>query len=381
MAGRMRDRPRVLSVDLWSPVRRRLLVLLVQASVVAVLVAGTTAFVALDKTVTISIDGHHEQVKTYARTVGDVLQSEGIHVDEHDLVSPMPDQPFGDGDTIVVRYGRPLVLTIDGQTRSVWTTARNVNEALMAVGVRAQGAYVSASRSRRISRSGMTLDVRLPHQLTFLADGKRHEVTTTAITIRSAMAEAGLTLRQQDRVTPTLETRPADDQVIAVTRVDGKRVVEEKPIKFATVERKSKSLFKGDRKVVTKGKVGIKVRTFDLTYLDKRLSARKKVNERVTTPPVTEVVLVGTKPRPANTPTADGLNWAALARCESGGNPKAYNPAGPFYGLYQFMSSTWQAVGGVGLPTQASASEQTYRAQILYNRSGRGQWPVCGRFL
>ncbi|MGZ4609558.1 MAG: ubiquitin-like domain-containing protein [Actinomycetes bacterium] len=381
MAGRMRDRPRVLSVDLWSPVRRRLLVLLVQASVVAVLVAGTTAFVALDKTVTISIDGHHEQVKTYARTVGDVLQSEGIHVDEHDLVSPMPDQPFGDGDTIVVRYGRPLVLTIDGQTRSVWTTARNVNEALMAVGVRAQGAYVSASRSRRISRSGMTLDVRLPHQLTFLADGKRHEVTTTAITIRSAMAEAGLTLRQQDRVTPTLETRPADDQVIAVTRVDGKRVVEEKPIKFATVERKSKDLFKGDRKVVTKGKVGIKVRTFDLTYLDKRLSARKKVNERVTTPPVTEVVLVGTKPRPANTPTADGLNWAALARCESGGNPKAYNPAGPFYGLYQFMSSTWQAVGGVGLPTQASASEQTYRAQILYNRSGRGQWPVCGRFL
>ncbi|MGZ4638886.1 MAG: ubiquitin-like domain-containing protein [Actinomycetes bacterium] len=377
----MRDRPRVLSVDLWSPVRRRLLVLLVQASVVAVLVAGTTAFVALDKTVTISIDGHHVQVKTYARTVGDVLQSEGIHVDEHDLVSPMPDQPFGDGDTIVVRYGRPLVLTIDGQTRSVWTTARKVNEALMAVGVRAQGAYVSASRSRRISRSGMTLDVRLPHQLTFLADGKRHEVTTTAITIRSAMAEAGLTLRQQDRVTPTLETRPADDQVIAVTRVDGKRVVEEKPIKFATVERKSKSLFKGDRKVVTKGKVGIKVRTFDLTYLDKRLSARKKVNERVTAPPVTEVVLVGTKPRPANTPTADGLNWAALARCESGGNPKAYNPAGPFYGLYQFMSSTWQAVGGVGLPTQASASEQTYRAQILYNRSGRGQWPVCGRFL
>ncbi|MGZ4615643.1 MAG: ubiquitin-like domain-containing protein [Actinomycetes bacterium] len=377
----MRDRPRVLSVDLWSPVRRRLLVLLVQASVVAVLVAGTTAFVALDKTVTISIDGHHEQVKTYARTVGDVLQSEGIHVDEHDLVSPMPDQPFGDGDTIVVRYGRPLVLTIDGQTRSVWTTARNVNEALMAVGVRAQGAYVSASRSRRISRSGMTLDVRLPHQLTFLADGKRHEVTTTAITIRSAMAEAGLTLRQQDRVTPTLETRPADDQVIAVTRVDGKRVVEEKPIKFATVERKSKSLFKGDRKVVTKGKVGIKVRTFDLTYLDKRLSARKKVNERVTAPPVTEVVLVGTKPRPANTPTADGLNWAALARCESGGNPKAYNPAGPFYGLYQFMSSTWQAVGGVGLPTQASASEQTYRAQILYNRSGRGQWPVCGSVL
>jgi resuscitation-promoting factor RpfB len=362
-------------------VRRRLLALLVQASVVTALVAGTTAFVALDKTVTISVDGRHTEVKSYARTVGDVLESEGIHVDKHDLVSPLPSQSFGDGDTIVIRYARPVVLTVDGETRSVWTTARSVNEALMALGVRADGAYVSASRSRRISRTGMALDVRLPHALTFLADGKRHEVTTTAITIRSAMAEAGVRLRAQDRVTPTLETRPDNDQVIAVTRVDGKKVVEEKPIKFKTVERKSKSLYKGDRRVITKGKVGITVRSFEETYLDRKLSDRKKVGERIATVPVTEVVLVGTKPRPENTPAADGLNWAALANCESGGNPKAYNPAGPFYGLYQFMESTWHAVGGVGLPTDASPNEQTYRAQILYNRSGRGQWPVCGRFL
>ena len=81
------------------------------------------------------------------------------------------------------------------------------------------------------------------------------------------------------------------------------------------------------------------------------------------------------------TRTADGLNWAALARCESGGNPQAVNPAGPYYGLYQFCASTWHSVGGTGLPTDHAASEQTYRAQILYRRSGAGQWPVCGRYL
>jgi hypothetical protein len=96
---------------------------------------------------------------------------------------------------------------------------------------------------------------------------------------------------------------------------------------------------------------------------------------------VTQVLMVGTQKLPQHAPSADGLNWAALANCEAGGNPQAYNPAGPFYGLYQFMESTWQAVGGVGLPTDASASEQTYRAQILYNRSGAGQWPVCGHYL
>jgi hypothetical protein len=74
------------------------------------------------------------------------------------------------------------------------------------------------------------------------------------------------------------------------------------------------------------------------------------------------------------------LNWAALARCESGGNPRAVNPAG-YYGLYQFTTSTWRSVGGSGLPTRASSGEQTLRAQILFRRSGSGPWPVCGHHL
>ena len=76
----------------------------------------------------------------------------------------------------------------------------------------------------------------------------------------------------------------------------------------------------------------------------------------------------------------EGLNWAALARCEASGNPKAYNPAG-YYGLYQFNLGTWRSVGGSGLPTSASAEEQTYRAQILYTRRGAQPWPHCGRLL
>jgi uncharacterized protein YabE (DUF348 family) len=357
---------------------RRLITLLVQGALVVALVAGTAAFVRADKTVTLSIDGRHRTLTTYAGTVGEALADEGIVVDDHDLVTPMPSEPLESGDTVVVRFGRPVVLTVDGETRSVWTTARSVNEALTVFGVRDDDAYVSASRSRRISRSGMQLDVRLPHELTFLVDGKRREIRTNAITIRSAMTEAGIRLRSRDRVTPGLDTRPADQQVIGITRVDGRRVVEERPIKFQTIERKSKDLFRGDSKVTRKGKVGVQRLTYRETLLDNKVVRRTRVFVAVAARPVTEIVLVGTKKVPANTPAADGLNWAALAACESGGNPQAYNPAGPFYGLYQFMASTWHAVGGVGLPSQATPDEQTFRAQILYQRSGAGQWPECG---
>lgn len=81
-----------------------------------------------------------------------------------------------------------------------------------------------------------------------------------------------------------------------------------------------------------------------------------------------------------NSPSSDGLNWAAVAQCESGGNP-ATNTGNGYYGLYQFSLSTWQSVGGSGYPHEASAEEQTYRAQILLERSGDEQWPVCGDLL
>jgi peptidoglycan hydrolase-like protein with peptidoglycan-binding domain len=74
------------------------------------------------------------------------------------------------------------------------------------------------------------------------------------------------------------------------------------------------------------------------------------------------------------------LNWRALARCESGGRTKAVNPRG-FYGLYQFSLRTWRGVGGKGYPHWKSAAEQTYRAQLLYKRSGSRPWPHCGRLL
>jgi uncharacterized protein YabE (DUF348 family) len=364
------------------PLPARLPTLLLQAAVVLGLVVGTTAFVTSDKSVTIRVEGAAQQVRTFSGTVGDVLEREGISVDlAHDMVIPSPSSRLRNGDEIVVRFGRPVLLTVDGQRRTVWTTARTVREALVMLGVRADGAYLSASRSERIGRDGMVLDVRLPHHVTFLADGKRHEVTTTAPTVRSALAEAGVQLRSQDRVSADLSETPYAEQVVGIIRVDGKRVVEEKPIRFETVKRKSKKLYKGQTRVLEEGKVGIREVRYEETYLDGELDSRRVVSREVVEEPVTQVLLVGTKPVPQNQPEADGLNWAALAQCESSGNPNAYNPAGPYYGLYQFLESTWRSVGGTGVPTDHSAAEQTYRAQLLYKRSGAGQWPVCGRLL
>ncbi len=69
----------------------------------------------------------------------------------------------------------------------------------------------------------------------------------------------------------------------------------------------------------------------------------------------------------------------AIAACESGGDPAAVSADGAYHGLYQFDYGTWESVGGSGDPAAASPEEQTYRAALLYARSGSSPWPICGQ--
>jgi hypothetical protein len=69
----------------------------------------------------------------------------------------------------------------------------------------------------------------------------------------------------------------------------------------------------------------------------------------------------------------------AIASCESHGNPRAIGGGGAYRGMFQMTFHIWSAVGGHGDPAAAPASEQYYRAALVYSRYGSGQWPVCGR--
>ena len=69
---------------------------------------------------------------------------------------------------------------------------------------------------------------------------------------------------------------------------------------------------------------------------------------------------------------------AAIAACESGGNPRAVDPSGTYRGKYQFDLQTWASVGGSGDPAAAPEAEQDRRAAMLYARAGASPWPVCG---
>ncbi|GAA4916078.1 hypothetical protein GCM10023237_40480 [Streptomyces coeruleoprunus] len=64
-----------------------------QALVVAVLAGGTSAFIADDKAVRLSVDGVPRTMHTFADDVSELLAEEGVAIGDHDLVAPAPAQP------------------------------------------------------------------------------------------------------------------------------------------------------------------------------------------------------------------------------------------------------------------------------------------------
>jgi LysM repeat protein len=92
-------------------------------------------------------------------------------------------------------------------------------------------------------------------------------------------------------------------------------------------------------------------------------------------------VVTGTAPAAAPAPASTGgVDWSAIAACESGGNWGA-NTGNGFYGGLQFTEQTWLGYGGgqyAPSADQASASQQIAVAQQVLGGQGIGAWPVCG---
>ncbi|GAA1338622.1 LysM peptidoglycan-binding domain-containing protein [Saccharothrix algeriensis] len=73
-----------------------------------------------------------------------------------------------------------------------------------------------------------------------------------------------------------------------------------------------------------------------------------------------------------------GLDWDAVAQCESGGDWSISTGNG-YYGGLQFLPSTWYANGGTGMPNEASREEQIRVAENVLRSQGPGAWPNCAR--
>jgi uncharacterized protein YabE (DUF348 family) len=351
--------------------------------------------------VTLSVDGKSSTVHLFGSTVADVLNNQGIKLDSHDIVAPAVSTPLGDNQKVVVRYGRLLTVTVDGKTQQFWTTSTTVSAALSELGIRADSAKLSVSRSQPLGRMGLVMSVQTLKNVTVTVDGKKLKATTTSITVADLLSELKVTLGAKDRVTPALSTRLTPSGLnVSVARVVQKTVSTIEPIAFGTQLRNDASMLTGTTNTLTAGKAGRRLVNHLQTWVNGKLESDKIGSSQVASAPVTQVTAVGTKPAPvqsapaapapaapapapASAPasssggsTVNAAMWDRIAQCESGGN-WAINTGNGYYGGLQFDSQTWLGNGGGAFAATANLASRTQQIAIankVYAARGLAPW-------
>lgn len=369
------------------------------AAATALLVAGTAAAAVGTsyRHVTVEVDGVAHDVSGFFTTAGDALSTAGVSVGAHDLVAPASDQRVASGDTVVVRTATEYDVTVDGNQTTAWSTAPSISGVLAALPASASSMAADRSYTRAempVAETGETIHV--------IADGTTTDIVASSSEGTTAILEkAGVSAGPIDRV--TLENKDGET-TLRVARVVRGTVSTTTEIPYETEEHEDAEAEEGTEKTVQEGVAGSEVTEAYQETIDGNVTV-SAVLSTTRTEPTKRVVSKGTKAKktedtsassssgaassgssssgssaaaPAAVSGDDAAIWAAIAQCESGGNP-SINTGNGYYGMYQFSLPTWRSVGGSGLPSDASVEEQTMRARMLQQRSGWGQWGCAYR--
>ena len=391
------------------------------AALVVALVAGGGIVAAAHKTVTLTVDGQQQEVGTLAGSVEGALDSAGLTVSEHDTVAPAVDTAISDGSQIVIERGRLLTLTIDGQTREVWTTATTVEDALAELGQNPAALKLSADRAREIPIDGLAVSADTLYSAS-VSDGgvAASAVQTPAKTVGDFLAAQNIVLAADDTVSPAVETPMSNGLVITVNRVVKTTVSEDVEVpQPADQQVDDSSLDAGTTSVTQQGAPGKDSVTYQVTTVNGAQTAKDEVGRTAVTPAQATIVAVGTKEAPVvvspsssssssssnsssssdnsgsssssggsssssagSAPvssSSSGVNWDAIANCESTNN-WSINTGNGYYGGLQFDNQTWLGAGGGAYAPRAdlaSKEEQIAVANSVYASRGTSPW-ACG---
>jgi resuscitation-promoting factor RpfB len=461
-------------VDTPSSNRWRKPVLVGAAALVCLLAIAGGVVASMNKTVTISVDGVPQQVSTLSGSVNGALDAAGLTVAEHDTLAPSGDAEITEGSQIIVERGRLLTLTVDGQTRQVWTTAATVEEALTELGQDPAAFKLSADRSRGIPLDGLTVTADTLRTVTVTNGGVPTSYTTAAktvadlfteigfaptpaqrvspalttalteggsisvvtlptisltvgadpavtsavesATVGDVLAASGVVLGAEDTVNPAVATPVTDGLQIVVARITHVDQTENQPIaQPADQTQNDSSMAAGTTSVVQRGQAGVDEVTYRTIVTNGQNGERAEISRKTVTAATPTITKVGTKkaaaaapapaaqaapaapaaapkpapaPKPAAAPAApapapatsgSGVNWDAIAKCESTNN-WSINTGNGYYGGLQFDIRTWLSNGGGQYAPRADLAtreQQIAVAERTYASRGLSPW-ACG---
>jgi len=207
------------------------------AFVIMLIGLSFVGYSVLNKTVTVVIDGQPKEVKTFKKTVGEVLQEAKIKLSQEDVITP-------------------------GKSTSL--------------------------------KEGMKISIEKAKAVKVLVDGKVTEVRTPVTTIGEIIKKEGIKLGQLDKVSPALTEKISPGMEIKITRVAEKLQNIESQIPFTIERKKNNKISIGIKKLLQQGQPGIRSKVIKITYENGKPIKKEVVSDKIIKKPVPQIIAVGT---------------------------------------------------------------------------------------
>jgi uncharacterized protein YabE (DUF348 family) len=204
---------------------------------VLILIGISTGLEEAKKTIVVAVDGKETKIVTYRSSFKSALEDNNIVLEPEDEVVPSLDSKIKKNDRIDIKRALEVFVAVDGEELNIKTTENTVEEML---------------------------------------------------------ADEGIEIGEQDKISTSLFAPISDGLKVGITRVETKTVEVAQPIDFATEVRNDRSSKKGNVKVIQEGQQGEKIITTKIVFEDGQEVSREVASEVVSKEPVKKIVAVGT---------------------------------------------------------------------------------------
>jgi uncharacterized protein YabE (DUF348 family) len=241
-------------------------------------------YLATTKNVTLVVDGQPQAVRTTSASVGDLLDSSGIVLDEDDVVVPPEATLLADGMTVVVASNGFIV--------PVGMAPQDVGAWVME-GAGGPPAKLSIPSTENWFSAGSSIGTSRTVAVTVVVLGKDHEVVTNAVTVRELLSAMGIEPDGDDRVRPSPGTPLHDGMDVSYARISVRVRDVRVPVPFTTHTVYSDELEPGEVRVTRQGVNGLMIETFRVRVVNGEVVRRVVLARRVLTEAVSQRRLLG----------------------------------------------------------------------------------------
>ena len=352
-------------------------------SMLATLLVGGGLAVVNKKDVTIDVNGQQMDLVTMSNSVEGALKQAGIKIGPDDLIVPSPSERLTRTESIKVRSAKSVAVVVDGQEKTIKSTALTVDELVSEIGSEIggvnEGDLLSKGRDTVIPADGMKLDITRPKVVSINDGGDVTYTQMAASNVGDLLRRRNINLNPEDVVTPSITSPVKAGMDVRIDRVRTDQVRETVPFEAPANYKDDATAFEGDEVVEEAGTPGSKEVKRSIRIVNGKEESNTVISEKEVTPAKPATIKRGTKAKSSAPSVANGSVWDSLAQCEAGGN-WAINTGNGFSGGLQFTPSTWLVYGGGQYAPQAhlaTREQQIAVASKVQAGQGWGAWPAC----